>query len=198
MAITILLTTACSLFEKEIVSPVSTDGSANYPFLGIGHELHYAYQGSTGTDSMIIKFVSSPATGTYKAEISYKPEGSPSTTYYHANDKQLYTSLNGDYMQYEHWWFSQEANIGDFWSRNVPGFLYTYQLLEKNVTVHTPVLHRTFTHCYKMTGKKFSREGIDTIYFKPDMGIVFFDGVEGKYELAYRNFSTPASFTNPE
>ena len=188
MAFCILLTTACSLFQKENIEPTGSDGSANYPFLAVGHELHYVYNGSTENDSMSIKIISNPETGTYKAEVSYEPYGSPQVMYYHASGRGLFTSTSGDYMQYDHWWFSLDAALDEFWSRDTPGFLYTYQLVAKNVTVTTPILHHTYINCYKITGKKFQGLGIDTIYFRPDIGIVFFDGVETQYELAHKNF----------
>jgi hypothetical protein len=190
-------TTQCTKVETGTIIKNCTDGSANYPWLGVGHELHYAYAGFNGDDSMIIKVLSNPSPGTYRTEISFKPSGKSDIVYYHACGKDLYTSHNGNYLEYEHWWFSLNSNVGDFWSRSTPGILYTYQLDAKNITVRTSFLHQTFTNCYKFTAKNPLGNGIDTIYFKTDAGVVFYDGVNGQYELVYKNYNIPQTVLSP-
>lgn len=190
MALAVLMgLLACT--REETIDPLHSDGSHNFPWLQVGHELHYVYDFSNGADSLIIRILSSPAPGTYKAEMRYAPSGISQVLYYHANGKQLYTSTNGNYLQYDHWWFSLEANVGDFWSRNTPGILYTYQLEGIHKRVETPQLKRIYEDCYQISAKNPFGNGIDTIYFKPGSGIVYYDGADGHYELARTNFSIP-------
>jgi hypothetical protein len=188
---------ACALISNtQSSTPSNTitpcnDGSSNYSWLRVGHELHYAYKGPVKSDSMLIKVVSSPSAGNYRTQVTYPGSGKSYDLYYHACGPELYTSTNGDRKQYKYWWFSIQVKVGDLWSREVPGFLYTYQLMGKNVTVKTTLLRQTIFNCYMFTGHDPFNNITDTIYFKPDAGIVYYAGVKEKYELAYKNFGGP-------
>ena len=193
----LLIFTSCEAFQSTQSSsgstgnstpPACTDGSSNYPWLKAGYELHYYYKGSVKSDSMIVKVISATSPGSYKAEIRYPAAGKTNTIFYHACGQDLYTSSTGNYYQYKYWWFSLTARVNELWSRETPGFLYTYQLMGKNVSVTTPTLKRTFTNCYKFTGHDPFNNLNDTIYFKPDIGVVYFSGTKERYELAGKNF----------
>ncbi|MCB9034947.1 MAG: hypothetical protein H6553_14005 [Chitinophagales bacterium] len=190
ISLSLLLVVSC---KKDSINDANnsdcTDGSVNFPYLGVGHELRYIYSDWTsGADSMIVKNESMPSVGTYQSTLTYKP-GSSSTIYYHACGKDLYTSLDGNYNQYSHWWISLDAQVGDTWTRTLNGTVYSYELFSKNATVTTLSLENTYTNCYKYTFQSStSLFGPDTIYFKPDIGVVYYDGVTAWYELASKNF----------
>ncbi|MDB5226168.1 MAG: hypothetical protein JWN78_361 [Bacteroidota bacterium] len=164
-----------------------SDGSANFTHLGIGHELVYAFYGFSD-DTMIVRNLSTTSAGTYKSTITFEPSGTAQDIYYTACGKDLYTSLNGDYTQYGHYWLSLDANVGDSWTRTLNGSVYNYKLYSKDATVTTPFLGNTYTNCYKFSYRSNTGFFTDTIYFKPDMGIVFYDGFSASYELVRKNF----------
>jgi hypothetical protein len=169
---------------------VCIDGSANFTHLGVGHELKYVfYSSSSADDTMLIKNNSTDSNGTYKSFISFLPSNKTSEVFYHACNKDLFISTNNNIDQYGHSWLSLDANIGDTWTRTIDNKRYTYMLYSKNDSITTPVLNQNFTACYK-----FSYQGsssffdADTIYFKPDIGIVYYHGTLSSYELFSKNF----------
>jgi len=187
-SILILSFTSCK--KDKTTNPDCTDGSANFTHLGVGHELRYVfYSFSLAEDSMIVKNISVPTAGTYKSTITFLPSNNPTDIYYHACGMDLYTSLDGNFNQYGHFWLSLSANVGESWSRSLNGRTYTYKLYSKDATVTTPSLNKTFTNCYKFTYQSnTSFFGADTIYFKPEIGIVYYEGFDASYELASKNF----------
>lgn len=173
--------------QKEFICD---DGSANYTFLGVGHELKYIFNDTFSTDdTMIISNISTDSNGTYKSTITLFPSNSITNIFYHACGKNLYTSTNGNIEQYSNYWISLDKNIGDTWTRKLSDNIYTYKLYDKNASITTPILNNTFTDCYKFTYQSNSIfYGADTIYFKPDIGIVYYNGLSSTYELASKNF----------
>jgi hypothetical protein len=174
--------------KKKKVEFTCTDGSARYPHLAVGHEFVYAMYGTAPDDTMTINIDTVISAGTYKATIRTDSTPGFTTVYYHACDKNLYTSSDGNPNQLSHWWFSLDARPGDTWTRTLGNNVYKYKLYEDYTSVTTPLLDSTYTGCYKFT---YNREGsaiTDTIYFRPDLGIVFYHGTNSSYELVRVNF----------
>lgn len=184
LAVFIFSVVAC---KKKSSTPECVDGSANFTHLGIGHELVYALYGFSD-DTMIIRHLSSPSAGTYRSVLDFGPSGTANDIYYHACGREFYTSVNGDYTQYGHWWFSLDANVGETWTRSLNGSVFNYKLYDKNATVTTPVTGNTFSGCYKFSYQSNTGFFADTIYFKPDSGIVYYNGFAASYELVRKNF----------
>ncbi len=183
----LIILSATSCKKKSISTAICTDGSSNFTHLGIGHELVYAFYGFSD-DTMIVTNLSTTSAGTYKSTITFEPSHTVQDIYYSACGSDLYTSTNGDYMQYGHWWLSLDAKVGDSWSRTLNSSEYTYTLYSKDATITTPYLGNTYTNCYKFSYRSNTGFFTDTIYFKPDLGIVFYDGSSASYELVRKNF----------
>jgi len=186
--LSIVLFSSCKKNKNKVLE--CSDGSANYAFLGNSYEWQYIYHSNTNTtDSMVIRIDSIPNVGTYQAHITYLPSGSKESIFYHACGKDLYTSTNGNIEQYTHWWFSLDANEGDKWTRTFNDRIFAYQLISKNTSVTTPILNQTFNDCYQFTFQSSNRlVNADTIFFKPNIGVVYYKGIDASYELAAVNF----------
>jgi hypothetical protein len=170
----------------------STDGSANFPHLEVGHRMDYYITGLfIDDDTMTFDLKSSPSAGTYYVECTSRNGGAASferNLYWHACGRDMYTSDNGNWNQFGHWWISLDANVGDTWTRTENGKTYYYELFSKNATVVTYDLGQTFTNCYKYTFNQAGTFNVDTIYFKPELGIVSYEGFLANYELISKNF----------
>ena len=182
-ALLILSATSC----KKKSNDSCIDGSSNFTHLAVGHELVYALYGSS-YDTMVVTNLLKSSPGTYKSTITFNPSGPVQNIYYSACGRDLAPSTTGDYQQYDHWWLSLDAKAGDSWSRSFNGSVYNYTLYSINATVTTPVLGNTYTNCYKFSYHSNAGLFTDTIYFKPDSGIVFYDGASSSYELVRKNF----------
>lgn len=183
-----ILISSCKKKKQEDF--ICVNGSANYTFLDVNHQLKYIYHNSFSVDdTMIITNVFTDSNGMYKSTILLQPSNSISDIYYHACGNNLYTSSNGNVEEYNNYWLSTDIAVGETWKRKLGDKIFTYKLYDKNSTVTTPILDSTFTDCYKFTFQSSSIfYGADTIYFKPDIGIVYYQGVSSSYELFSKNF----------
>ena len=174
-------------------SPTCTDGSSNFPFLGVNHREIYYFNDLVqfpGTDTMTQTIVSKDASNHYNVSVSYIHNyfSLPGSVIFFACGEDFYEAGN-PVNPNQHWWFSLSSNIGDTWTRadqnNVSG---TSQLLSKNATVTTIDLNQTFSNCYEFTFNEQGTINTDTVYFRPDWGLVYYNGTLLRYELMSRNF----------
>jgi hypothetical protein len=191
-----LFTIACvflSACKKDSNTSVGcSDGSSNFPHLAVGHKIDYYISDILGADDTIsFNITTNPSPGAYFVHSTSK-NGSGSAyaidIYWHACGRDYYSSTDGNFNQEGHWWLSLDANVGDSWTRTLSGSTYNYHLFSKNATVMTSGLGQTFTNCYKFSYNKTGDFNVDTIYFKPEIGIVDYEGLVASYEFIGKNF----------
>ncbi len=176
---------------KKDVTSNCTDGSANYPYLAVGHTFTYYTLVFGSEDTITYTITGSPSAGSYAVDAASSNGNNAGyfvDAYWHACSKDYYVSNTTDYNQFGHWTMSLDANVGDTWTRSQNGNTFNYKLLSKTAGVTTYWFGQTFTNCYQYTFNQQGTFNVDTVYFKPDKGLVYYDGSLANYELLSTNF----------
>jgi len=166
-----------------------TDGSANYPFLANGHREAYYMTDLFGDVDTQTVIYGAEANGKYPVYVSFAQNilGTGNYTSYNwACGEDFYEDTTPSSKI--NYYFSLNANVGSTWVIAYPGDTSYYQLLSKNATVTTINLGQTFTNCYEFTWYGEGDINVDTIYFTPSEGQVYYNGLLLNEELISKNF----------